>query len=390
MNQHHRLLRKFQGRYFVKSLLFCFVACGITAALFSPPGLINHYSGIDLSFILLPVLGYFIIRLVSKQIGVLVFPAEGALAAYLLDGAALSFGAYFFFSQAHLLARVPFLSSSEAFLENLSHIAGYLIIVIAGYTLLKVSGFIHLILRRNVSPLFSAAGWGLIGLGLWLSLNEMAGSWSPLSGVGLILLVSSLVLAVTKISLYTANTSIPLLSNTAQWLAARPAEKFLGAAVITVYFVFLREYIFRHFATAYLIEWLLFCLLSWRIFTVIKNNLEKSYVVPLSDSGWQKHEQIVDDRIDENFNKLVLMQEDFIIGGSRRELMLYFRQVLIRNGRTEEEIAGLLQPVIEHSDRKMPWYAWGFIRRRILNQNRVKRQKSLEDAMQNLTGSFTT
>jgi hypothetical protein len=386
MNQHHRLLRKFQRQYLIKSLLFCVIACGIVAALFSPPGLINRYAGIDLSFVLLPFLGYFLIRFVSKQIGVLVFPASGELFSVVLDGIALSFGAYFFFRGAPLLARIPFLSGSKAFLDDLSHIPFYLIVLIAGNCLLTLSGPLQLFVRRNISPVCAAAGWLLIGLGSWLGLNVLAASWPPLSGAGLVLLVSSLAMAVSKIGRYGAGASNSLLSEFAQWLSARPSEKFLGTALIAVYFVFVRAYLFRHFAMAYLMEWLLFCFVSWRIFTVIKNNLEKSYIVPLNDSGWQMHVQIVDDMMDENFNKLVLMQEDFVSGGSRRELMLQLRQALVQNGFGEDEIAGMLQPIIEYSDRKIPWYARGFIRRRFINQNLAQRRKTLENIMQNIAG----
>jgi hypothetical protein len=386
MNQHHRLLRKFQRQYLIKSLLFCFIACGITAVLFSPPGLITRYSGIDLSFVLLPFLGYFIIRFISKQIGVLVFPASGDLLSVILDGIALSFGAYFFFSGAPLLARIPFLSGSKAYLENLSQVPLYLIVIIAGNTLLTLSGPLQVFVRRTISPLLSAAGWILIGLGSWQSLNTLAASWSLSSGIGLIFFISSLVMAVTKIGRYGTAASSPLLSEVTQWLAARPSEKFLGAALIAAYFVFIRGILFKYFSTAYLIEWLFFCFLSWRIFTVIKNNLEKNYVVPLNDSAWQKHVQVVDDMMDENFNKLVLMQEDFVDAGSRRELIMQLRKVLVQNGYSEDEIVVMLQPMIEYSDLKVPWYAWGFIRRRILDQNHTRRCKTLENTIQNMTG----
>ncbi|MBN1188626.1 MAG: hypothetical protein JXA46_02640 [Dehalococcoidales bacterium] len=254
--------------------------------------------------------------------------------------------------------------------------------------MLALSVPVQLTVRKTISPLFMAAGWLVIGLGLWKGLSVLEDLWSQLPGIGLVLFISSLVVAVTKLLKYGTMSSHPLLFEVVRWLSTRTMDKFLWTAIIATYFIFIRGILFRHISTAYLIEWLLFCFIAWRIFAVIKNDLEKSYIVPLNDSGWKKHVQIVDDIMDENFNELVMMQEDYVTGGSRRELMIRISRILENNGLGEEEIAVILQPIIEHSDRAIPWYAWGFIRRRIIGQNYIKRRKTLEDTIHNIAGSL--
>lgn len=386
MNQHRRLLVKLQRRYLVKSLLFCIIACVIMIALFCPAGLIIHYLKYDLSFVLLPFLGYFILNFISKQIGVTIFPAEGELLACILNGIALSFWVYFFFSHAQLLTRIPLLAGSRTFLDSLAHISAFLVIIIVGNTILKLAGVVKYVLRRvNISPFFSMAGWMLIGLGLWRSFSVFSEIWPPFNGIGQVIFISITVLAVSYLGLYGLKSRNLLLSDVSQWLSSGPGEKFLVAGLVAAYVIFLRKALFAYISTGYLVEWLLFCILSWRIFESTKERLVKHFVVPVKETDWHKHIQRVDDLTDEDFSKLVILQEDYVAGGSRQEILLYLRQLLIQNGHNEEDISEILHPIIEHNDRKTPWYIFGYWKRRILRFNRWKRQESLKNTIKQLT-----
>jgi hypothetical protein len=385
MNQHRRLLIKLQRRYLVKSLLFCIIACGITIAIFSPVGLVRQYLNIDLTFVLLPFLGYFMLNLISKQIGVTIFPAEGELFACILNGIAPAFLVYFFFSQAQLLTRIPLLAGSRTFLDSLAHISVFLIVIIAGNTILKLAGVVKYVLRReNISPIFSMTGWVLIGLGLWQSLSVFSKLWPPFNGIGLVIFIGIAVLAISYLGVYGVPSKNLLISDASQWLSSGLGEKFLVAGLIAAYIIFMRKALFTYVSTGYLVEWLLFCILSWRIFESIKKRLEKHHIVPIKENDWHKHKQRIDDLTDEDFSKLVILQEDYVAGGSRREILQYLRQLLIQNGHNEEDISDILHPIIEHSDRKTPWYAFGYLKRRILRRNRLRRRKSLDDTIKQL------
>jgi hypothetical protein len=385
MSQHRRLLVKFQRQQLTRSLVLCLIACIFTAAVFSPVGLVTRWTGIDLSFLLLPILGYCIIRLLSRPIAVTFFPVASEVLACVLNGAALALAGYLFFSQADLLTRIPWLSGSRALLDNLIRIPGYWVVIVTGYTLLEANVPVRFLLHtRAVAPLFSAAGYVLIGTGLWRNLAVFSSSWPAADGIGLVIFCTLLVLAATRLGWYGLAAANPLLADTARWLTAKPWEKILAGGLIAAYVIFIREALFDHISTAYLIEWLIFCVLSWRIFESIREGLEKRYVVSLKDSGWQKHVQRVEDLIDENFNKLVILQEDFVAGGSRQEILNYIRQLLVQNGQSEEEVVRSLRPIIEHNDRKVPWYAFDFWQRRIIKLNRLNRRKSLDDTINKL------
>ncbi len=209
-------------------------------------------------------------------------------------------------------------------------------------------------------------------------------SWPPAHKLGIILLAAILAVVVSYLGFYSRKVDNPVIADALAWLKAAPAGKFFIGGLIAAYIIFIRPAIVSISPYAYLIEWVIVCIVGWRIFTGIKNSLQKRYSRPFKESPWKKHIQKVDDLVDEEFDKLVILQQDFIEGGPRRNLLAYLKQALITNGFKEDEIGQSLRPLIEHSERRIPWYAIWFWRRRYRKLNQSRRRQALDDTVKNL------
>jgi len=78
---------------------------------------------------------------------------------------------------------------------------------------------------------------------------------------------------------------------------------------------------------------------------------------------------------------MIILQEEFIQSGIRRNLLLFLRQLLMNNGIQEAQINQYLQPVIEYNDARTRWYNRWFFKKRLSQGNRYRRSLVLEDSM---------
>jgi len=310
----------------------------------------------------------------------------GKLAANLLNGAAFSFFSYFLFSQALLFTRLPGMVTAQTFYNNVSHLAIPAVLFFAGLTIFNIAKLLTNSAReRLISPATAAGGQVIIGCGLWQSLAAFSPSWSPANNIGLIFFAALLASAISNLGSYGENSSNPVLADASKWLKDGPAGKFFLGGMVAAYLIFIRPAIFSVFPYSYLIEWLIFCFLSWRIFSGVRGSLQKRYSIPLKDSTWQKHIQKVNNLMDEDFTKLVILQKDYVDTGFRRDLLEYLKQILLKNGMPDDEISRTLSLIIEQNDLKAPWYLFGLLKRRISRQNRQNRIKSLDNTILRLS-----
>jgi len=216
---------------------------------------------------------------------------------------------------------------------------------------------------------------------MWQCYTAFSPSWPPAGGIGLVFLVAMLVLAVSSISSYGQRSLNPILVDAAYWLNEGPAGKFFLGAFIATYLIFVRPAIFSFFPSAFLIEWLVFCLVSWGIFAGIRNFLKNRYSRVLPESDWQRHVQEVNYLADEDFVKLVMLQKDYVENGERHRLLEYLKTILTRNGFYGDQIGGTLNPIARQKDIQAPWYLFGFSDGRCARLNRQNRRDSLRETM---------
>jgi hypothetical protein len=165
-------------------------------------------------------------------------------------------------------------------------------------------------------------------------------------------------------------------------------DSFVAVVIITVmlvlYFVLVRPFIYVHFSYAYWFEWLIVCLAAGGILETVRERLKTNQSGPLLASDWYKHVQQVSEIDDEDFDKIVIYQADFVTNGVRRDFLLFARQLLLRNGITENEVGHILRRVIEYKDYKIPWYYLGFWKRRVLDQNLENRREAIIETIREM------
>ena len=158
-------------------------------------------------------------------------------------------------------------------------------------------------------------------------------------------------------------------------------SSILAVSIIIVmaifYFVIVRPFIYYHFDQAVLIEWLIVCIAAGGIFEMVRERLKTNQTGPILESDWYRHVQQVHEIDDEDFDKIVIYQADFVTNGTRRDFLLFARQLLLRNGMTENEVVQILRRVIEYKDYKIPWYYLGLWRRRAQDQNLENRREAM-------------
>jgi len=367
-------------RFFVVAV----IACGLTAFVFSPAGPFYVLLKYDLSFLILPLSGFFIFRMISHLSRLVFASLYGELFALGMKISGWMFLSYFVLTGSPLLARIPFMSGWEDFFNNLTQIPGYILCFIAGLMMPRISQLVVLISKyEKYIPMLQCTGKLLLGYGLWQSLAAWSQFWQPLDSIGLAIFCGFLFMAISCLFEFGLKMSDSLIIDASFWMVNGPAGKFLSGLAIAVYFLIVRPIIMSYFPSAYLIEWLLMCVIAWYILHAVKVRLNKAHEVDISER-WCKHIQQVNDLPNDNFEKLVAIQEDFIETGSRHDLLLQLKYILLLNGKSEEQIGSILSSIIEFNDRKIPFFAIGPWKKRFIKINRIHRISSLDLTMKAL------
>lgn len=431
-------------RQSTRPLIFCLIACGTIYYLFYPSGPIKSYLELDLGFLILPLLGYYVLRLFSRlsaifipscvglaathilnalafsffsyfffsravlltrvdlgflilpflgyyilrlfsRLSAMLFPSRiGLGAAHILSGLAFSFFSYFFFSRIALLAGILALESSRWLLNDLGKSTPYVVLIFAGDTIVRLSNVLAQVPRgRLASPVIAAGGQALIGYALWQTSSTFSDFAALMNGVGIILLVAMLTVAISNLGVYGEKAHSALVADFSASLRRSPDHKFVWGGLIGGYLVFGRPALMSVTPYYQTIEWAIMCAVAWHIFNRIRDNLNTRYSVPPQEADWQKHLQQVDDLPDQDFDELVSLQQEFIEKSSNR-LLPYLKQLLNSNGFNEKETHLMLRPLEDHHDRRARWYVFGWWRRRLVKRNRQNRAQVLKDTIENL------
>jgi hypothetical protein len=382
MREDRPINNKFQFRKAIRPLAFTFIICCIFYYLFGPWGPIFQYLNTDLSFLILPFFGYWILRLFSRLIRIARPSRDGTAYALILNGAAWAFFSFFLFNRAPLLVRIPDLVQFQWLLFEIRHSGPFAVLFFTGYTITRLSG----LLKNNIAgspkyPAVLASGQIIMGYSLWQAFATFSQYWAPINGVGLVFLAGLLALAVSALGEYGKYSGQPLLADASSWLNKGPVGKFFFGILIAAYFIFIRPAIVAATPWAYVIEWLIVCFIAWRIFSAVKRSLDNNYSLPFKETAWQSQRQEINELVSDDFNNLVKLQENFVDQSATGIMVSSLRHTLRNNYLDENEINQVLAMILEYRDRQIPWYAFGFWRRRILKRNRQNREQVLKSTI---------
>lgn len=371
-------------RHILGCVSFTIIACAAVFYLFYTGGLFAQFLHVDLSLLVLPLIGYYTLRLFSRLSGYFIKKPAGALIPPIINGLAIITFSYYFFGQITLLTHIPSLSMFKGLTSRLSEATPFIILICIGITVSQISvALIQTLWGRRTYPVSNAIGQLLIGLGVWKWISSFSGLWSPASGIGFILLVAMSSLALANLSAYTRKAPIHFIADPSKWLRRSHNGVFLLGALSATYFIFIRPGM-AALPYSQIIEWAIVCFVAWRLLTNVKNGLEAHYSVPVKEANWQKHVQQVDESVDDNFVDLCEMQKRFVDESKQDEIIGYLNRLLNKNGIQQQELGRIISPIADYHDRKPPWYTFGRWRKRILKNNRRNRQNALNNIVKNL------
>jgi hypothetical protein len=376
--------------------LVTLLGIALEAFIFSAAGPFMRLGNIDLNFLVAPLILVLVLFVLSAVIPIVLVNRFTLLFSTAIQYFALTVFTFLIFQRSLLFSRLPFLTHRISFLNSLSDSAAYLALFWVGLGFYTLSNLV-IPTKKGLHfhrPLFSMLGFLTIGIALWKALDVFGVYWNPLRGAGFVIGFSLVIVALTRLIAYITSPVAFFLTNLLRWLLENPVKLFWFAILVMSYFIFARPLIYTISPYAYLIEWVVVCFAGYQILSSIKNNLKVPVSQPLAESEWKKHQQIVQSISDDDFTKMVVLQEEFIQTGTRRNLLLFLRQMLVNNGIQDDRISALLQPVIEYSDSRTRWYNRWFLKKRLIQVNRSRRAKVLEDAMNRIkdiiypTGNF--
>jgi hypothetical protein len=368
--------------------LLAVLGIGLVVFLFSASGLFMRWWNIDLNFLTAPLLICFLLLILSALIPHILVPQYCRLFSTLIKYSAISLFTFWVLHRAPLFSRLPFLSQHLDILSIFKEAALSVAFFWVGLGIYQLSTLLtqNKVGRPAYQPLFLMLGFLVIGFSLWKCLDIFSLYWSPLRGTGLVVGLSLIIVSLTRLAAYITTPLTFLIGEALKWSLEYPAKLFWLSILILLYFVFARPMIYSISAYAYLIEWILVCFTGYQILSLIKNNLKTHHSQPLQEKDWRKHQQMVNKIADEDFNKMITLQEEFIQSGIRRNLLLFLRQLLMNNGIQDAQINQSLQPVIEYNDARTRWYNRWFFKERLSQGNRYRRSLVLEDSMDRIRG----
>jgi hypothetical protein len=371
----------------VRPFAFAAVACVIVFLLFSRSGLFSKSA--DFSFLVLPLMAFFVLRFFSR-ISIVYVPGfstykTAAAVSGFLSGLAYAVFFYLFLDNIMLLKDVWIFPHMEGFLADISTSAGWAVLIIAGITISRLAEKITGRRWANTFfPLVTALGQFFTGLGVWQFLSAFSRESDVWINIGVVIFAGMIAVAISNIGYYAGENKSPFFTDAAQWLTHTPTLKFLIGGGITAYVVFVRPFIIDAFSYAPIVEWLIVCLIGWRLFSGIKNGIRIRCAVDVNETDWQKHVQLINNLRGADFPYLREIQEIFVADGGRDSLVIYLTLLLNNNKITPEEIHRILHPLINYQDVKIPWFAFGWEQQRVIRQNEEKRSVILGEIITNL------
>jgi hypothetical protein len=382
----------------IRPLVLCVVGCGIVVTLFHTSGPVYHYFPLDLSFLLLPFIGCFWLRLGAKLATIFLSGLRARLTSILLTSAAWAFlwflllhGLDTFYRSlvdgmprlAPMFPRITQAPGTLApILNELRGLEGYAVLIVAGVTICRLASIPAPGERWWAArPGGGAFSILVIGFSVWSIFMALAVLWGPLSGVGSVAFAGLGAVALAMLGAYGEGSSNPFLADLCRWAGRSQLGNFTMGFLLGGYIVFLRPVIMSVFPYGPVFEWALVCLVVWRIWSGVHYKLDHVYSAPLQISPWRRHVQRVERKVDEEFLNLSVMQRQFVEDGVKGPLLVHLTLLLGQNGIPRSQICYRLGPLIDCEAEPVPWFAFGWEQQRVMRRNQEKRRRILNQIM---------
>lgn len=359
----------------LKDVIVFAVIVILVVYLFGSNGPVSKLFSKNLSFVILPIAGFYVLRLASRTITILIPGYGGLILSVIFGGASFIFLVVTFF-------KANVFQSSSVFADRLLF---SLVIAITGFTLLRLAKTFRMKDElKNIAPLTSAIGYILVSGAVWYGLNRYAQSSTVANGIMVIFVAGFATGGLTSLAAYGKDSDIPFFSDILYWLSESQARNFTMAVLIAVYIIFIHPPINRATPYSLLIEWGLAVVVIWLIYRRIRFRIRESYTDDIKLLTWEKHQQILQEVGEEWFDYLTGIQKKFVETSDSTELIIALVLLLDYIGIKAEGIQLMLQPIINHRNEEAPWFASAWTLKNVENRNAILRKRVLNEVVENI------
>lgn len=346
-----------------------------------PSGVFGNAIGVDLSYLMFPVIGFIALRTVKKLVMVVLPRLGGKLLASLLGGASIAVLVY---SLMSWLSREQNVDPQISIV--LDSVTGYLMLMIAGITVGMLSSILDEEEEGRIAvPATGAAGKLLTGFAFNGIFNTLGEYWDVFPMIGTAILAGFIASSVASMAVYGEKARNRYVSEVGKMISQSGVGLFFVGAFIYSYMAFIRPAISDSFNYTALVEWGIVCIGAFLLYRRIRISVQ-SVTFPEAFIVVRKHSQLIEEIADRKIEELGEIQERFIEKGQRTGLLVALIYMLVENRWERERITVLLAPLINYQKPRVPWYA------SIWSQDRI--QKSAKDKrktiLQNIINGMVT
>lgn len=376
----------------ISPIIPCIVLSATVIYLFSNIGPLFNYLSLDLSYLIFPVVGYCLIRMVAKLARFFLKGLPSRYGYIVLNGFAVAFIAYMLLnilpSTSNLFIYLSRLSqlnfySVLPYLQVLASLKYHAVVIVAGGTVVKLASPLEEFEKwgKTVQPALTATGVLVAGYAMLDMLKPLNALGMSIDRVGVTLFIGLIAVMVGVISTYGQSSKNRLISDACNWLRMSQARNFTLGVLFGIYMLFVRPWVIAMFSYAPLIEWGVVCFIVWMMYSGVKFRI-KHFSGEFQVSPWIKHVQKVERKTGEDFVQLNIIQKDFLEHGYKSELLVYATKILHDNNVDFYKICQILGPLINYQDIKIPWFAFGWEKQRVIRRNKENRKRVLDNLIQ--------
>jgi hypothetical protein len=129
------------------------------------------------------------------------------------------------------------------------------------------------------------------------------------------------------------------------------------------------------------IEWTGICVFAAIIFTVMRRGMQGSIMIKNRLGEWSKHMQEITTYKGDRFVGFTEVIDDFVERGNRERLLVRLTLFLHENQAGDDEISGLLEPLINYRDESSPDMARSGRAEAIEEENKLRRLSLLQNTI---------
>jgi hypothetical protein len=345
---------------------------------------VRDYLPLDINFLLTPILGMLLFFFISDMTTLIIKGELQKVVRRIFIGIGIAFFAYGSSSQ------IPFLRG----IENTGLYVGISILGILIYFMGFYGTGIDRVNRFNL--LIMSAGIGILGYGVWQFLNIMNENFQisslklmddsllvEFSSIAFAVFVGFEVAALGLIGEFLSKFYRVATEETIRPVIGTLSRNFLLGLSVIFYSGSLHPFLYRKYPFAPVLEWVLVLLIVFFWSRSIRYP-ENLYEFP----EWKKHVQEVSKQADADYQDAVNIQKIFVNNGIKEPLIVYTTSILDRNGTPLSEVSQVLQPITSHRDKRIPYLALPWERRRISERNKRSREALLKDLMDYMDKRF--